>query len=228
MKDSPREQTLKKVALAISKITLPHPVRVGIDGMSASGKTFLADELANILREEGKRVIRVGLDGFHNPPETRHAKGPMSVVGYLEDSFNFEVVEKKVLRPLGPGGNRKYLQEIFDHQKGEVKKADWMEAPFDSILIFEGVMLFRKGLSELFDFKIFVDCSEETILKRAKMRDLAHFENLETLLYKYHKRFLPGQRRHLMENKPMEIADLVFGNDVLKLPSIKTGMERET
>ena len=55
MKDSPREQTLKKVALAISKITLPHPVRVGIDGMSASGKTFLADELANILREKGKR-----------------------------------------------------------------------------------------------------------------------------------------------------------------------------
>ena len=75
MKDSPREQTLKKVALAISKITLPHTVRVGIDGMSASGKTFLADELANILREEGKRVIRVGLDGFHNHPKPGMQKG---------------------------------------------------------------------------------------------------------------------------------------------------------
>ena len=69
MKDSPRKEILEEITHAIGKIELPHPVRVGIDGMSASGKTVLADELAELLQEHGKKVIRAGLDGFHNPPE---------------------------------------------------------------------------------------------------------------------------------------------------------------
>ena len=74
MKDSPRKEILNKIAHALCKIELAHPVRVGIDGMSASGKTVFADELAGVLHEKGKRVVRAGLDGFHNPPE---------ITGYL-------------------------------------------------------------------------------------------------------------------------------------------------
>ena len=76
MKDSPRKEILNKIARAIGKIELAHPVRVGIDGLSASGKTVFADELASVLQDEGKIVVRTGLDGFHNPPEIRHRQGP--------------------------------------------------------------------------------------------------------------------------------------------------------
>ena len=121
MKDSPRREILNKIAQAIGEVGLPHPVRVGIDGLSASGKTVFADELAEVLQEQGKKVVRAGLDGFHNPPEVRHRQGPMSVEGYVDDSFDYTAVREKVLQPLGPGGNRKYVPEIFDHQKGEAK-----------------------------------------------------------------------------------------------------------
>jgi uridine kinase len=220
MKDSPRKEILNKIAHAIGGDGLPHPVRVGIDGLSASGKTVLADELAGVLQEQGKKVVRAGLDGFHNPPEIRHKQGPMSIEGYVEDSFDYLAVREKVLQPLGPGGNRRYVPEIFDHQKGEAQTVKPREAPEDAILLFEGVMLFRKELIDFFDFRILVMCSVKVILERAKVRDLVHFGDMKTLLEKYEQRFIPGQKKYLMENQPAQVADLIFFNDDPENPSI--------
>ncbi len=227
MKDSPRKEILNKIAHAISKIDLAHPVRVGIDGLSASGKTVLADELAGVLQEKGKRVVRAALDGFHNPPEIRHRQGPMSVEGYVEDSFDYMAIREKVLQPLGPGGDRKYVPEIFDHQKGEAQTIGPREAPEDAILLFEGVMLFRKELVEFFDFRILVMCSVGVILERAKVRDLAHFGDMETLLEKYRKRFIPGQKKYLSENRPAQVADLIFFNNDPDYPSLSLRGEKK-
>lgn len=228
MQDSPRRKALSNIVQAIEKVELPHPVRVGIDGLSASGKTVLADELAEFLQERGRKVIRAGLDGFHNPPKTRHRQGTMSVVGYVEDSFDYMAVREKILRPLGPDGNRWYCPQIFDHQKGVLIKPVTREAPIDSILLFEGVMLFRKELIDFFDFRILIMCSEKVILERAKVRDLAHFRDLETLLEKYLKRFLPGQNHYFSKSQPDQVADLLFFNDdptnpTLALPREKKG-----
>jgi uridine kinase len=220
MKDSPRKEILSKIAQAIREVELPHPVRVGIDGLSASGKTIFADELGEVLQEDGKKVVRAGLDGFHNPPEIRHRQGPMSVEGYVDDSFDYLAVREKVLQPLGPGGDRRYAPEIFDHQKGEAKTVELKNAPEDAILLFEGVMLFRKELVDFFDFRVLVMCSVVVILERAKVRDIEHFGNLETLLEKYQKRFIPGQKKYLSENQPAQVADVIFFNDDPEHPSI--------
>ena len=220
MKDSPRKEILSKIAQAIGEVELPHPVRVGIDGLSASGKTIFADEIGEVLQEDGKKVVRAGLDGFHNPPEIRHRQGPMSVDGYVEDSFDYAAVREKVLQPLGPGGDRRYAPEIFDHQKGEAKTVEFKDAPEDAILLFEGVMLFRKELVDFFDFRVLVMCSVVVILERAKVRDLAHFGDMKTLLEKYEKRFIPGQKKYLSENQPAQVADVIFFNDDPEHPSI--------
>ena len=220
MKETSRQETLRRLADALAGLSLPHPVRVGVDGFSCSGKTVLADELAELLRKEGKEVLRAGLDGFHNPPEIRHRKGPMSVEGYLEDSFDCQAVREKVLLPLGPGGSLLFLPETFDHEKGEEKNTGVRKAPADSILLFEGVMLFRKELVDFFDFRILVSCSEEVVLERAQARDLPKFGNLETLLEKYDKRFLPGQRRYLEERRPENLADVILRNDEPERPQL--------
>ena len=65
MKDSPRKEILNKIARAIGKIELAHPVRVGIDGLSASGKTVFADDLPGFARE-GKESF--GRDWTVFPP----------------------------------------------------------------------------------------------------------------------------------------------------------------
>ncbi len=221
MDNQPRKEILQTVAHMLATINLPHPLRVGIDGVSASGKTVLADELAAVLREMNREVIRTGMDGFHNPPEIRHRRGAMSVEGYIEDSFDYAAVRECVLDPLGPQGNLNYLPEIYDHSQGTPKQSDPVFASPDAILLFEGVMLFRQEIANAFDYKILVDTSFEVALERAKTRDLKHFGNMQTLLEKYTRRFIPGQKRYLAECRPAAKANVILANDDPERPELK-------
>jgi uridine kinase len=145
----------------------------------------------------------------------------MSVEGYVEDSFDYAAVRKCVLDPLGPQGNLSYLPEVYDLALGATKQSDPVVASPDAILLFEGVMLFRKELANHFDYKIFVDSSFEVALERAKARDLKHFGNMQTLLDKYTHRFIPGQKRYLEECRPAEMVDMIVGNEDAKNITLK-------
>ena len=48
---------------------------MAIDGVDGSGKTSFADDLADLVRESGTKVIRISFDNFLNPREVRHARG---------------------------------------------------------------------------------------------------------------------------------------------------------
>jgi uridine kinase len=221
MDNQPRKDILQIVAHRLAAIKLPHPLRVGIDGVSGSGKTVLADELASVLRKMNREVVRTGMDGFHNPPEIRHRRGSMSVDGYVEDSFDYAAVRKCVLDPLGPEGSLNYLPEIYDHATGTAKLSDPVFASSDAILLFEGVMLFRQEIANAFDYRILVDTSFEVSLERAKARDLKHFGNMQTLLDKYTHRFIPGQKRYLAECRPAAKANVILANDDPDRPELK-------
>ena len=221
MDNQPRKEILQTVAHRLATIKLPHPLRVGIDGVSASGKTVLADELEVVLREMNREVMRAGMDGFHNPPEIRHRHGAMSVEGYIEDSFNYTAVRKCVLDPLGPEGSLSYLPEIYDHSIETAKQSDPVFASPDAILLFEGVMLFRQEIVNAFDYKILVETSFEVALERAKTRDLKHFGNMQTLLDKYTLRFIPGQKRYMAECQPAAKANVILTNDDPDHPKLK-------
>ncbi|MFP6854345.1 MAG: hypothetical protein VB980_01070 [Opitutales bacterium] len=221
MSDRSREEVLRAIAMRLVQLDLPHPVRVGVDGVSASGKTIFSDQLAVVLSALGREVIRAGLDGFHNPPETRHRQGPLSIAGYLEDSFDFEAVRRLALDPLGPGGTLFYQSEIYDHRAGESREVAPLRADPRSILVFEGVTLFRKEIVDCFDYKIYLETAFDVALERAKTRDLDHFGDMETLLTKYQERFIPGQRRYIEQYRPAREADAVVGNDDWAMPTLR-------
>jgi uridine kinase len=73
-----RAEALGELAEHVLAVDRPHPVRVAIDGCSAAGKTTLADELAQVLRDRTEReVIRVGID----QPDRRHPQLTSTRVG---------------------------------------------------------------------------------------------------------------------------------------------------
>lgn len=216
----PRERLLRETAEAIASLRLAHPVRVGIDGASASGKTRFADSLVAPLEELGRHVIRASIDGFHHPPAVRYRQGEDSVRGYVEDSFNKDAVIEHVLRPLGPSGNREYKESLYDFVSSSETEAAFVRARPDSILIFEGVMLFCDQLGDLFDFRIFVDVDEETVLERAKRRDVERLGGLDTLNRKYNERYLPGQRQYFELFRPKEKSHLVIDNRDYEAPVV--------
>lgn len=63
-----RDELLSRLAEAVGSVTVAHPTRVAIDGPPAAGKTTLADELAVVLRAQGRDVIRATIEDFLTPP----------------------------------------------------------------------------------------------------------------------------------------------------------------
>lgn len=198
-----------------------HPIRVGINGVDASGKTILATSLTESLRGSGRKVIQVSIDGFHNPKTIRYRKGRNSPEGFYRDSFDNSGIIKYVLRPLGPGGNLKYKTAIFDFKTDSIIKASILKAKNDSILLMEGVFLFHSKLVQYWDLKIFVDVDFDTALRRAIERDREYLGSREQVIEKYKKRYMPGEKLYFQEVNPKTIADIVIDNNDFNNPVIK-------
>ena len=66
-----RDEMLGRLAEAVGSVAAVHPTRVAIDGPPAAGKTTLADDLAVVLREQGRDVIRATIDDFLFPRAQR-------------------------------------------------------------------------------------------------------------------------------------------------------------
>jgi uridine kinase len=215
-----RAEVIQQLAVMISGLKRPHPVRVGIDGIDASGKSHLADELVDAIRNRGRNVIRVCLDCFHLPRETRHRQGRYSPKGYYEDSFNYPAILSNVLVPLGPGGHLRYRTASHDYHKDEAIEAPWQDAPADFILVFDGVFLKRPELAKYWDYHVFVDCSFEESLKRVLKRDAAQFGGESEVRKLYQERFFPGQRLYLEQTRPRETADAILDNNEFENPQL--------
>src|SRR5262245_8885700 len=85
-----RDEMLDQLANRLMALQVQHPVRVAVDGVDASGKTTLADELATLLIKRGRPVIRASVDGFHQSRAERHRQGANSPEGYYADSFDYD------------------------------------------------------------------------------------------------------------------------------------------
>src|SRR5687767_15401879 len=102
-----RNEVLGYLADRIADRHASHPLRVAIDGVSAAGKTTLADELAPFVEARGRRVVRVMADDFGRPAPDRYVRGHESAEGYYRDAFDYDSLKALLLEPLGPGGSRR-------------------------------------------------------------------------------------------------------------------------
>ena len=216
-----RSRCLETLARLILRIDRPHPVRVGIDGPDAAGKTTLADELARVIERSGRPVIRASIDGFHRPRAARLARGPESPEGYFFDSFDYRALRAALLDPLGRGGSRSFRRRVFDFRTDEPVAAPTEVAPVNAVLVFDGVFLLRAELIDEWDFSVFVAAPFAETQRRAAARDGALFGSEESVRHRYAARYLPGQRLYYGKARPMEKADAVLDNGDPDHPSLR-------
>ncbi len=217
-----RLNVINKLADAIAAVHREHPVRVGIDGFAAVGKTTLAGELVAPLVQRGREVIRVSIDGFHHPAERRHRRGRHCPHGYYEDSFNHEAIVTHVLVPLGAQGNRRFKSACYDYRTGTAVDVDSERAPADAILLFDGIFLHRPELLDHWDFTVFVHADFSVMLKRACERDIDKFKSEDLVRQSFERRFIPGSRLYLDQVRPYARAHLVVNNNQVHLPTLHT------
>jgi len=194
----------------ILSIERDHPVRVGIDGVDAAGKTTLADELARHIEAAGRQVIRGSIDRFHNPSAVRYQRGRESPEGYYLDSFNLVALSECLLQPLGPRGGRQFRRAAFDYRSDSLLDVPFETAESDAILLFDGIFLHRPELRSHWDFSVFLQVDFSVTVPRAVQRDRATPEDEVRRIYAI--RYVPGQRLYLSAENPSTRASFVIDN----------------
>lgn len=225
-----RGEFVSRLAAAISSVTSTHPLRVAVDGPPASGKTTLADELAVVLRAQGREVIRATIDDFLVHRAQRYRRGRYSAEGCYYDAHDRATLCRILLDPLGPGGDRRYRHAIFDTDADADADADTPSfpppstAPADAVLLFDGVFLLRPELIDRWDQRIFVSVPFEQTVARARIRgtvpaattdatDAAEIER------SWRYRYIPAQQLYFAIARPTDHADVVVHNDQLHRPT---------
>lgn len=199
--------------------TVPRPVRVAIDGRPASGKTTLSDELGDVLRDQGRPVVRATIDEFMHPKSIRYRRGVDSPEGCYHDAHDLDALHESLLRPLGPGGNCKIRERSYDRATDRVVSLPTKTAAADTVLLFDGVFLMRPELNQNWDLRILVLTSFEESLRRARLRDATALGSATRVEERFRTRYQPSQEHYFNTVKPAEITDVVVENETPERPS---------
>jgi len=193
--------------------TRSQPFLVGIDGIDCAGKTTLADELRDELDRRGISVVRASIDGFHRPRDQRLAKGSLSPEGYYEDSFDYLSLIDEFLSPIkGATSTVSVITSLYDWTSEEPRHKR-SEVAAGSVVLFEGVFLYRPEIDLFWDFRVFVDIPLSVSLSRGVVRDAEHFGGEEGARERYVKRYIPGQEIYLREVVPSSKANVIIHNE---------------
>ncbi|WP_328473061.1 uridylate kinase [Actinoplanes sp. NBC_00393] len=201
-----------------------HPVRVGIDGHSAAGKTTFADNLASALRDVSARpVLRVSLDHFKRHIDLRTRYAPGTPESYYHEMFDVDAIRDLLLAPLGPGGTREYRTQIMDFSGRTPIDSGIHRAPGDAILVADGGFLQKPALAPHWDLRIYLHISGADVLRRGTERDQAWMDSPEAAAERYRTYYIPGEQLYLAEVRPADQADIVIDNRDFAAPRILRG-----
>lgn len=206
------------LANAVESATLTHPLRVAVDGPPAAGKTTLADELALVLREQGREVIRATIEGFLFPEAVRYRRGEYSPEGCYLDNHDYEALNRVLLDPLGPDGSRQVQHAMYDRTTDMRLSPKVETAPVDAVLVFDGVFLMRPELIDRWDLRIFVSTAVEETVDRAIIREQGG-SSAADIERRWRDRYIPSQQFYFATVRPTEHADIVVYNDAPKHPT---------
>jgi phosphoglycolate phosphatase-like HAD superfamily hydrolase/uridine kinase len=181
------------------------PFVIGIGGIDGAGKSTFAARLEVWLKAQGRPTQLIHLDDFHNPKAVRYT-GSNQPENYYERSFNLELLVEKLLKPIRTGKTLSATLTLLNLEtdKFEVKKA--YKVTQKTIIILEGVFLFRQELAPYIDFKVHLDITPEESKRRAVLRDKPE------IVSRYDVKYLPAQLKYLKQYPPSRTADMIIDN----------------
>jgi len=190
---------------------------VGVNGIDTSGKTEFARGVEIFLKSKNRKVQVINLDDFHNPKAVRYS-GSDQADNYYTKSFNIDTILNKLLIPARTGKVEvKFTALNLQTDIYELERSYVFDR--DTIIIFEGVFIFRKELIPYIDYKIFIDIPLEECKKRALVRDMPVLGT--EVMGKYDTKYIPAQKRYLAEFPPADVADMIIDNLNWEYPVIK-------
>lgn len=191
-------------------------LRVGIDGLTAAGKTTLGNELADRISEAGRPVLRASLDDFKKPWRDRHLYDRESGEGYYRNAFDYPAASRLLLEPAGPDGSGDCLLASIDPLTQIDHSSVVTHAASDAVLIVDGVFAFRHELDHHWNLRIWLDIDPELAVLRGAARDQTWAGSAAESVHR--DRYLPAGRIYLDEADPMSRVDIVIDNSRFDAP----------
>jgi uridine kinase len=182
------------------------PYLIGVAGLSGSGKTALARQLAPRL-DSGCEVIT--LDSYY------HAQHHLSITERAEtnydhpDALDWDLLTRH-LAEWRAGVTIEELHYSFEHHTRSTHTRRVDPQPF---LILEGILtLHSQEIRELLDLKVYVTTRPEECLRRRMERDIAERgRTRESVVEQYEKTVWPMALKFVLPSR--EAADLVVSGE---------------
>ena len=193
------------------------PLIVGVNGVDTSGKSIFTTELSQYLYKAGCKVQVIHQDDFHNPSSVR-SQEPDPVMSYYIHAFDLRKLEHEILEPISQQGWLDKELILLDLQKDQYCNNKRYVVDHDTIVIIEGVLLYREPIDKYFDFRIYIDISFEEVIKRAIKRDSAIFG--DSVVERYRSKYIPIQKLYIETCAPKDISNVVIDNEDYMQPRI--------
>src|SRR5262245_43065168 len=208
-----RETLLDFIAGQVANRKRPdRPFNIGIDGRCAAGKSTLADELGSVLGQNGYRILRHSVDGFHHAPERRYRQGEYSSTGYYEDAYDYDTLIEYLLKPVSGDVFPVAVRQVAHDVRANLPvSAPPIAVDENCVLLFDGVFLFRSQLNLYWDFRILLHIDAATSLSRAVERD-SGMSSPDVVRRKYELRYEPAWQIYSDQEHPERKADLIIDN----------------
>ncbi|HXC70267.1 MAG TPA: hypothetical protein VN644_09840 [Pyrinomonadaceae bacterium] len=205
------EDVVRKILERRANIPESRSLVVGVSGIDGCGKGYLATQLRAHLALLGVIPAILNVDGWLNLPQKRFVQSAPAV-NFYENAIRFEQFFTQLVLPLRERRSIHVVADVVEETASEYRKHAY---DYDdvSVVLVEGIFLFKPQYRKYFDLAIWIDCSFPTALARAIDRGQEGLSPANTIAA-YDTIYFPAQRIHLAQDKPRENADLIFENDI--------------
>jgi len=187
------------------------PLLVGIDGMSASGKSTFSGLLGKAMAGANVANCIIPMDDLFSPE--LHGRVKES----LYPGFDMEWIKSGIISPLKNGEMVKFRR--YDHINKTM--AEVREIPANLIIIFEGVFTTGHILGGYLDLRIWLDCPRDTILERGEKRSGEPRSSWE-------RKWLPAEDAYIARENPSAASDLVVDSTWQRSSMFRATLIRNT
>jgi uridine kinase len=204
------EEVVRKILERRENTPDTRSLLVGVSGIDGCGKGYLATQLQAHLALRGIIPAVLNVDGWLNLPQKRFDQSAPAV-NFYENAIRLDQFFSQLVIPLRNGRSIHLLADLVEETASDYRKHtyDYRDV---SVILVEGIFLFKPEYREYFDLAIWIDCSFPTALARAIDRAQEGLSPAKTIAA-YETIYFPAQRIHLSHDHPRENADLILDND---------------
>jgi uridine kinase len=185
---------------------------VAISGIDASGKGFVSNLLQSELEAQDLKIANINIDPWQNPISLRLQK-ENPAENFYKLVFRWDDFFAQLIAPLKKNGSIYFDTMLIRTDADEYYPYTYNFSDVN-ILLVEGIFLLKKEFLKYYDSKIWIDCSFNTGLQRAILRNS---ENLSKgkLVHDYDTYYYSAQRYHFQQDNPQNSSDIIYCNDEL-------------